>query len=69
MLNTTTTGEGNYTFATVQPGSYDLSAGMTGFTASVARNVPVEVQKTSRVDFSLKTGSTPAVCADTGGSE
>jgi hypothetical protein len=55
--STLSNNDGNYTFPTVPPGSYDVSAQLTGFTTSIAKNVPVEVQKTSRMDFTLSPGS------------
>ena len=57
-LTTASTSEGNYTIPNVPPGTYDISAQMTGFnTATASRNV-VEVQQTTRVDFTLTPGST-----------
>src|SRR5262249_52598246 len=58
VLNSTSSADGNYTIANVSPGAYDISAQFSGFTTSVVRQVPVEVQKTSRVDFTLNPGST-----------
>jgi Carboxypeptidase regulatory-like domain len=58
VLNSTSSSDGNYTIPNVSPGSYDVSAQLSGFTTSVVRQIPVEVQKTSRVDFTLSPGST-----------
>src|SRR4051812_31998494 len=58
VLSTTSASEGNYTLATVPPGSYDVSAHLAGFSTAISRKAPVEVQKTSRIDFTLSPGST-----------
>ena len=50
--------EGNYTIPNVPPGSYDISAQMAGFSTAVASQNVVEVQLTTRVDFTLSPGST-----------
>src|SRR5215467_3896056 len=65
---TTTGGEGNYTFPTVPPGTYDVSAQSQGFSTSVVSKVPVEIQRTSRVDFSLNPGTTTEEVVVTGAS-
>ncbi len=49
--------DGNYTIPNVQPGTYDISAQMTGFSTARAARVPVNVQQTTRADFSLVPGS------------
>jgi len=63
---TTTGGEGNYTFPTTPPGTYDVSAQSQGFSTSVVSKVPVEIQRTSRVDFSLNPGTTTEEVVVTG---
>jgi hypothetical protein len=55
---TVTGAEGNYTIPTVTPGTYDISAQMAGFTTAVAKQNIVQVQQTTRVDFTLAPGAT-----------
>jgi Carboxypeptidase regulatory-like domain len=57
-LSTTTGSEGNYTIPNVPSGTYDISAQMSGFSTAVAPGNVVQVQQTTRVDFTLATGST-----------
>src|SRR6266540_505852 len=56
-LSTTSNNDGDYTFPTVPPGTYEVSARLTGFRTAVTPRLPVEVQKTSRMDFTLSPGS------------
>src|ERR1051326_7106417 len=58
VLGTTSSSEGNYTIPNVPPGTYDVSAQLSGFNTAVAQQVAVEVQQTSRVRFNLTPGST-----------
>ena len=57
-LSTISGSEGNYTIPNVPPGTYDISAQLTGFNTAVAPKNVVQVQQTTRVDFTLITGST-----------
>ena len=57
-LSTTTGSEGNYTIPNVPSGTYDISAQMTGFNTAVAPGNLVQVQQTTRVDFTLAGRST-----------
>jgi hypothetical protein len=49
---------GDYTIPNVRPGRYKVSAQVTGFSTSVNSNVNVQIQQTTRVDFSLSPGQT-----------
>jgi hypothetical protein len=51
-LSRTSGSAGEYSFAAVKPGMYRISASFKGFTPA-SRNVEVEINKTSRVDFTL----------------
>jgi hypothetical protein len=48
---------GNYTIPNVAPGTYDITAQLSGFTTAVAAQNIVRVQETTRVDFSLTPGA------------
>jgi len=58
VQSTVSNSEGNYTLTNVPPGTYDLSAQMTGFSTAVSPKTEVQVQQTTRVDFTLTPGST-----------
>ncbi|HXK00786.1 MAG TPA: carboxypeptidase regulatory-like domain-containing protein [Verrucomicrobiae bacterium] len=58
VQSTVSNSEGNYTITNVPPGTYDLSAQMTGFSTAVSPKTEVQVQQTTRVDFILTPGST-----------
>src|SRR6478609_1237645 len=49
---------GDYTIPTLPPGRYKVSAQITGFSTSVNSEVNVQIQQTTRVDFSLSPGQT-----------
>ncbi len=49
---------GDYTIPNVAPGTYELATQMTGFSTSVARNIVVLVQQTTRIDITLQPGAT-----------
>ena len=49
-------GEGRYQFASVPPGTYRLTATLSGFSTGLAENVVVNVGRTATVDFSLNVG-------------
>jgi outer membrane receptor protein involved in Fe transport len=55
--STTTGSEGFYTLAQMPPGKYDVTVQSKGFKTSVSPGNLVDVQKTTRVDFTLATGS------------
>jgi hypothetical protein len=57
QLTTTSNNDGDYTFPTVPPGTYEVSAQLTGFRTAVTPRLPVELQKTSRMDFTLSPGN------------
>ncbi len=48
---------GNYSFATLPPGVYNVSVEMQGFRKAARGNVPVTVNTTVRVDLELQPGS------------
>jgi outer membrane receptor protein involved in Fe transport len=55
---TTTSGsEGFYTITKLPPGKYDVTIQSKGFKTSVSAGVVVDVEKTTRVDFTLVTGA------------
>ncbi len=49
---------GDYTIPTLPPGRYKVSAQITGFSTAVTSDVNVQIQQTTRVDFSLSPGQT-----------
>lgn len=53
---TTTSGDGDYTVPSLPPGTYNVRIEKTGFKAEESRNVPVSVQQSVRLDFSLSVG-------------
>jgi outer membrane receptor protein involved in Fe transport len=55
--STTTGSEGFYTLTKIPPGSYDVTVQSKGFKTSVSAGNTVDVEKTTRVDFSLVTGA------------
>lgn len=55
--STVTTAAGLYSFISLSPGSYGISATMKGFETVVRNNVPVTVDQATTVDVSLKIGS------------
>jgi hypothetical protein len=52
----TTDSEGNYEFFTVRPGSYKVTAELSGFATAYTDNVPVSVGGRQRVDLTMKVG-------------
>lgn len=60
-LHTATTGAGLYTFISLNPGSYEVTASQSGFTTSQRENVIVTVDQTTIVDIALKVGSVSTV--------
>jgi hypothetical protein len=57
VFNAVTGSEGNYTIPNVPSGNYDITAQMPGFSTARAANSIIEVQQTTRVDFSLVPGN------------
>ena len=55
--NTTTNGEGLYTFPALPPGSYELKVELQGFKTAEIRAFKVDVQQTVRVDVPLQVGA------------
>jgi len=55
--STTTGSEGFYTLTKIPPGRYDVTIESKGFKKSVSSANVVNVEKTTRVDFTLVTGS------------
>src|SRR3984957_5574774 len=54
--NTTTANDGHYTFASVPPGTYDISVSKSGFSTTKADKEKVTVGKTFTVNISLQIG-------------
>src|SRR5262249_27407893 len=53
---TASNASGVYTFASLQPGVYNISVSMTGFQSMTRSNLELQVQQTARVDFNLEVG-------------
>jgi hypothetical protein len=62
----TTTAAGIYSFISLSPGSYDVSASRTGFETLVRKGVTVTVDQTTTVNLSLKVGAVNEVVTVTG---
>jgi hypothetical protein len=54
---TTTDGQGSYSFANVQTGPYDVKVVLQGFKEAIQSGVPVNVGQISRVDLTLSIGA------------
>jgi hypothetical protein len=54
--STVSTGSGDYTIPNLAPGKYRITAQSKGFTTAVVPEAPVQVQETTRVDFTLTPG-------------
>jgi Carboxypeptidase regulatory-like domain len=54
--STVTTGDGDYTFASVPPGVYNLKTTHPGFRAALANRIEVQVQQTVRQDLTVEVG-------------
>src|SRR5580698_9650304 len=50
------TGDGFYSFPSVQPGFYNIKAEHTGFKTVTTNNVQVQVQQSVRLDMPLEVG-------------
>lgn len=57
-VSTVSNEAGQYTFASVLPGLYRLSASMAGFRQAVVQNVIVEVAKSFVIDLKMEVGAT-----------
>ena len=53
---TTSTGEGRYTFSQLLPGNYELTAGAPGFRTFVQRNINLVANQSAAVNFALQLG-------------
>jgi hypothetical protein len=60
-LHTATTAAGLYTFISLNPGAYQLTASQSGFTTAQRDNVTITVDQTTIVDIVLKVGSISTV--------
>src|SRR6185437_13787318 len=56
-LTTTTTASGLFSFISLAPGIYDVSAASKGFETTVQKGVRVTLDQVSTVNLSLKVGS------------
>ncbi len=54
MLGAATDGDGYYTILNVPPGTYQLKATYIGYTAVVAKNTVVNIDLTTKVNFTMK---------------
>jgi len=66
--STVTTGAGLYSFVSLTPGSYSVTAGRKGFASVSQDNVPVTVDQTSTVNIVLQVGNVTEVVTVTGSS-
>ena len=57
VSETTTTATGNYSFPSLEVGTYDLKFSAEGFQTSVANGIVVETVQTVRLDANLTVGS------------
>ena len=49
-------GAGDYTIPNLAPGRYRITAQSKGFATAVVTDAPIQVEQTTRVDFSLSPG-------------
>lgn len=66
---TVTTAAGLYTFVSLNPGVYQVTASQTGFSSIVQDNVTVTVDQVTRVDLALKVGRATESVTVTAGTE
>jgi hypothetical protein len=64
---TTTNNAGNYTFAALQPGIYNLKAEVRGFQREVREGVELQVEQIARIDFHLQVGAVTQTVEVVGG--
>src|ERR1041384_7893938 len=57
IRETLSTDSGDYTFAAVAPGTYKIRVEQASFKTTGSSNIPVQVQQTVRLDFTLEVGS------------
>ena len=55
-LKTTTNADGEYLFAAIPPGTYDLSVSAVGFNTYSAKGIVLGVSQRARVDAALASG-------------
>ena len=58
---------GNYTFASLAPGLYDVKAARQGFQSEIHTGIQLQVQQTARIDFKLNVGSVTEAVEVSGG--
>lgn len=68
-ISTVTTAAGLYSFISLAPGSYDITARSKGFATVVQRNVNVTVDQVSTANFTLHVGSVNEVVTVTSNAE
>jgi len=56
VLSTTSSAEGGYRFPSVQPGTYEVTAKLTGFSPAKTADIVIAVGQIKKVDFTLKVG-------------
>jgi len=56
IRNTVSTEDGDYTFPSVPPGTYNVKAERPGFRVAAANHLEVQVQQTVRQDLTLEVG-------------
>ncbi|HEY7502176.1 MAG TPA: TonB-dependent receptor [Vicinamibacterales bacterium] len=56
-METVTNTDGQYSFASVLPGPYDVKITLQGFREGVRSNVPVSVGQISRIDMAMEVGT------------
>jgi hypothetical protein len=61
QLTTRSTASGLYTFISLAPGRYEISANAAGFDTLVQKNVLVTIDQTTTINLSLKVGSVAQV--------
>jgi hypothetical protein len=54
--STVTAGSGDYTIPNLAPGRYKITTQSKGFATAVVPDAPIQVQETTRVDFTLSPG-------------
>jgi Carboxypeptidase regulatory-like domain len=60
-LHTVTSAAGLYTFISLNPGAYQVTASQSGFTTAQRENVTVTVDQTTIIDIALRVGSVNTV--------
>jgi hypothetical protein len=66
---TITTGAGLYTFVSLAPGSYEITATANGFETIARDHIAVSVDQVSEVNIALRVGSTSEIVTVTGSSD